>query len=202
MSDSPWPFGDLPRQHFRCILVDPPWEWTGGKKGRPQHYPRMKDRDIAALPVKDLCDPAGAWVFVWVTSPGLVRSLKVLACWKLRYSGRAFVWVKTQRADGDATPMWVYPSKTHMGMGFTTRKNAEDVLLFRIGKPERLSKSVKEVMFTGPREHSRKPTEAFCRIEEFCAGPRLELFAREKREGWTSWGLETERFNQPQEESA
>lgn len=189
-----WPFGDLPRQHFACVLIDPPWEWTGGKAGRPQHYPRMKDREIAALPIKDLCDPAGAWVFLWVTSSGLARALKVAAAWKLRYSGRAFVWIKTQRCDGDATPMWVYPSKTHMGMGFTTRKNAEDVLLFRVGKPQRLSKSVREIIFTGPREHSRKPTEAFARIEEFCPGPRLELFAREPRPGWAAWGTETQKF--------
>lgn len=141
-----------------------------------------------------MCDPAGAWVFLWVTSSGLIRALKVAAAWKLWYSGRAFVWIKTQRGDGDATPMWVYPPKVHMGMGFTTRKNAEDVLLFKVGKPQRLSKSVREIIFTGPREHSRKPTEAFARIEEFCPGPRLELFAREPRPGWASWGAETQKF--------
>jgi N6-adenosine-specific RNA methylase IME4 len=40
------------------------------------------------------------------------------------------------------------------------------------------------------REHSRKP-EAFYELIERCSpGPRLELFARYRRDGWTQWGDE------------
>ena len=37
-------------------------------------------------------------------------------------------------------------------------------------------------------QHSRKPLEAYRRIERSCEGPRLEMFAREPRDGWTVWG--------------
>lgn len=65
-----WPFGDLPRQHFACVLIDPPWEWTGGKAGRPQHYPRMKDREIAALPIKDCATRPAPGCFCGSRRPG------------------------------------------------------------------------------------------------------------------------------------
>ena len=48
---------------------------------------------------------------------------------------------------------------------------ADNVVPFR--------RDVHEVILAPVREHSRKPDEAYSRIERYCAGPRLELFARE-----------------------
>ena len=45
------------------------------------------------------------------------------------------------------------------------------------------------------REHSRKPDEFFDRVERLVAGPYLDIFARERRPGWTSWGNETDKFS-------
>jgi len=42
------------------------------------------------------------------------------------------------------------------------------------------------------REHSRKPDEIYARIEALVPGPYLELFARQQRPGWDSWGHEVE----------
>ena len=82
----------------------------------------------------------------------------------------------------------------HTGLGHTTRKNAEFCLLARRGRPQRLTADVREVVLEPVREHSRKPTEVYRRIERFCPGPRIDLFARERRPGWTSWGDEIGRF--------
>lgn len=62
------------------------------------------------------------------------------------------------------------------------------------GKPKRLSKGVRSLIRAPRREHSRKPDEQYERIEALCNGPRLELFARQQREGWTAWGNETGKF--------
>src|SRR6185312_14891291 len=62
-------FAGLKAGHYRCALVDAPTAFLAGTKGRPQHYTRMSDREIAALPVADLLHPDGAWIFLWVTSP-------------------------------------------------------------------------------------------------------------------------------------
>ena len=198
------PFADLPHRHYRAIAIDPPWTFSGGVKGRPQHYRRMSDHEIAALPIVDLAHPDGCFLFLWHTSPKAYRppgSRTRLApdeigrAWGFRHSGRAFVWVKTER--GDQQPMFVHPEKLFMGTGFTTRKNAEDCLLFRRGSPQRRARDVHEVILESAREHSRKPDTFYRRVERFCAGPYLEIFGRESRPGWTVWGNEATKFDTP-----
>lgn len=195
-------FAGLVRNSYRCLLIDPPTRFVAGTKGRPQHYERMTDADIAALPVADLLHPEGAWIFLWVTSPKLYAPAgsrtqlspdDVVRPWGARYSGRAFVWVKTKAKA--TTPVIHCEHDLHVGMGFTTRKNAEDCLLFRTGMLQRLARDVREVIVSPVREHSRKPDEAIARIEWFCPGPRVELFAREVRDGWDAWGDEVAMFN-------
>jgi uncharacterized protein (UPF0335 family) len=53
-----------------------------------------------------------------------------------------------------------------------------------------MAKDVREVIVAPVREHSRKPHEAYARVERYCDGPYLELFARQHRQGWTAWGNE------------
>jgi N6-adenosine-specific RNA methylase IME4 len=64
------------------------------------------------------------------------------------------------------------------------------------GKPRRLAKDVHEVILAPIREHSRKPDEAYRRVERYCAGPYLDLFSRESRTGWDAWGDELGKFDQ------
>ena len=40
----------------------------------------------------------------------------------------------------------------------------------------------------GKRIHSAKPAEAYELIEKCSPGPRLEMFARQVRQGWSVWG--------------
>jgi N6-adenosine-specific RNA methylase IME4 len=48
------------------------------------------------------------------------------------------------------------------------------------------------VLFAPSRRHSRKPECSYELVEEVSYGPRLELYAREKRDGWSVWGDEVE----------
>lgn len=180
-------FADLPRKHFRVILADPAWVFAAGTKGRPQHYARMTDSQIRRLPVDDLAHPEGCWLFLWSTSPRLHLTFDIARCWGFKYSARAFVWIKMRG------------KKLHTGMGYTTRKNAEDCLLFKTGTPARRAKDVHEVVISDVREHSRKPDEVMARIERFADGPYLELFARSERPGWMSWGDEIGKFQEAAE---
>ena len=52
-----------------------------------------------------------------------------------------------------------------------------------------------EVIFAPAREHSRKPDEFYRRVERFCDGPRLDLFARASRPSWDTWGNEATKFD-------
>lgn len=50
---------------------------------------------------------------------------------------------------------------------------------------------IKTLIQEKPTEHSVKPIKMYKLIEEFCGDiPRIELFCRERREGWDAWGLE------------
>jgi N6-adenosine-specific RNA methylase IME4 len=193
---------------FKVIVADPATDFAAGKKGRPQHYPRMSDHEIAALPVRDIA-AEDCHLFLWVTSPKLYRApgskilltpQEIAAAWGFRFSGRAFVWVKTHAVLARAgDPMFVHKSSFHMGQGFTTRKNVEDVLLFKRGRPKRLSASIHEVIVAPRRQHSRKPDEFYERVERYADGPRLEMFARQSRPGWTTWGSEATYFDEAAE---
>ena len=44
------------------------------------------------------------------------------------------------------------------------------------------------------REHSRKPDEFYSLVEQLCPGSKLEMFARQNRAGWVTWGAETHFF--------
>ena len=71
--------------------------------------------------------------------------------------------------------------------------NVELCLLGRKGKPQRISKNIKQLIESTRRRHSQKPEEARERIVELMGDlPRIELFAREKTPGWDVWGNEVD----------
>ena len=201
------PFAGLPQHHFAAISIDPPWHfrartalqmssWTS-RRDAEKHYQVMDIDDIAALPVGELAAP-DAHLFLWITGPIIVegKHVALLKAWGFRPSAIAFTWIKLKKSF-DAGQLRILPSAEsdlHVGLGLTTRKNAEFCILARRGNAKRDSKKVREVIMSPVREHSRKPDEAYARIQEYCCGPYLELFARTERPGWTVWGNETDKF--------
>lgn len=56
-----------------------------------------------------------------------------------------------------------------------------------------ISNKISSVILSPRREHSRKPDEIREKIVELFGDlPRIELFSREKVDGWDSWGNEIE----------
>jgi hypothetical protein len=82
-------------------------------------------------------------------------------------------------------------------VGFYFR-NVTELLLFGMrGKNARTlppGRSQENLIAAQKREHSRKPDEQYALIEACSPGPRLELFARGPRPGWTVWGNEAEDY--------
>lgn len=188
----------IPGGPFSCILADPPWRFAyqsakGEGRGAERHYRCASLDDIKAIPVGDVA-ARDCFLFLWATGPMIAEALELIPAWGFRYSAMAFVWIKTNKR---APRLFFDERAIFKGMGYTTRQNAEIVLLGRRGRPERLSNSISQIIVAPRREHSRKPDEAFDRIEQFCAGPRLELFARQTRPGWQAWGNETTKFDAP-----
>lgn len=189
---------------YGAILADPPWRfevWSGDTPVKRRqssgtnvaaavHYQTMAPDEIAALPVRKLAAD-DCCLFLWVTWPTLLEALALIETWGFDYKTCAFAWMKahTQQIDifrDDADPL--------MGMGYWTRANSEPCLLATRGKPKRLHADVRQGIIAPRREHSRKPDGIHERIERLVAGPYLELFARQRRPGWTAWGNEVDRF--------
>ncbi len=129
----------------------------------------------------------GAILLLWATFPNMANALRVMDAWGFRYITAAFVWVKTYAKSGK--PFW--------GMGAYTRANAE-VCLLGISPDFKAKEKIKShrvhQIVTSPFEgHSRKPDEVRRRIVELLGDvPRIELFARERADGWDAWGDEVE----------
>lgn len=187
----------LPQGPFGAILADPPWlfsTWSAKGKGRSpdgaakggegaRHYGTMTLGQIVDMPVDEVAAKDCA-LFLWAIDSMLPEALRVGTAWGFTFKTVAFTWAKTDGAR----------ERFHMGMGYWTRGNPEQCLLFTRGKPKRLSASVRQLVVAPRREHSRKPDVVRNRIESLVAGPYLELFARSAAPGWEAWGNEVGKF--------
>ena len=174
---------NFPDKKYNIIYADPPWSYQdkalAGNRGAVCKYSVMNIDEIKSLPVKDLADD-DCILFMWVTYPKLNECFEVIKSWGFEYKTVAFTWVKKYK-NGD----------NFMGMGRWTRANAEICMLSTKGKPKRISASVRQIIESIPERHSKKPNIVRDKIIELCGDlPKIELFARERINGWDAWGNE------------
>lgn len=175
---------------YQIIYADPPWEYkqsgskTNSRGMAKQHYQTMTTDDICALPVPELKTDTSVCL-MWATFPNIDQALKVMSAWGFEYKTTAFVWVKKNKKTDSY--FW--------GMGAYTRANAEVCLLgiSKNSKAQQLVKShaVHQIIDAPIERHSKKPDIVRSKIVElFGDVSKVELFAREKSEGWDVWGNE------------
>lgn len=181
----------LAGQKFSTILADPPWRFqnrTG--KMAPEHkrlnrYGTMDLEEIMSLPVADVA-ASRAHLYLWVPNALLPEGLEVMRAWGFEYKSN-LVWHKVRKDGGS----------DGRGVGFYFR-NVTELLLFGVrGKNVRTlapGRTQVNLLGTRKREHSRKPDEFYDLIEECSWGPRLEIFARGSRPGWSTWGDQAEEY--------
>lgn len=172
---------------YNIIYADPPWKYNarnnkytkfgGGAMG---HYSTMSTKDICQLPIKEISDDNCA-LFLWTTFPRLQDGLLVMKEWGFDYKTVAFNWVKTNKKN----------DKPFFGVGYYTKSNSEVCLLGIKGKMKPISNKVSSIIISPKEEHSKKPNETREGIVKLFGDlPRIELFARQKTEGWDVWGNE------------
>jgi N6-adenosine-specific RNA methylase IME4 len=189
------PFAGLPRHGFNVISADPPWHHhqysaKGFSRHPSRHYDTMPIADIKALPVDEVASK-NCFLFLWTTWPHLEQALEVMKAWNFKYSSSFLIWAKLNPKAG--SEMFLTERSFALGTGYTSRKGTEPMLIGRRGRPEILVKP-RELLLAARREHSRKPDESYSRVEKFAHGPRLELFSRQPRDNWVTWGNQTEKF--------
>jgi len=166
---------------YKTIYADPAWSEVGGgkiKRGADKHYPVMKTKDI--IKMKDIINKVSeenAHLYLWVTNNFLKDGLNVMDSWGFRYV---------------TTITW---AKDRFGLGQYFRGQTEHCLFGVKGRlPYKLKDGKRQqgtTLINAKRlEHSRKPDKMYDYIERVSYGKYLELFARNKRDGWDSWGNE------------
>ena len=195
MTDIPgWPYG----QKYDVVYADPPWAyktWTSdarvASRGEATPYKTMDMEAIKRLPVQDIAAD-DCTLFMWVVWPTLPEALEVIKSWGFEYKTCAFAWIK---ADGSQVDMFHEEVKADMGLGYWTRANSEVCLLATKGKPSRVDAGVRQAIIEPRRDHSRKPSCVYERIERLMGDcRRIELFARTRRPHWHSWGNQVDKF--------
>jgi N6-adenosine-specific RNA methylase IME4/ParB-like chromosome segregation protein Spo0J len=165
-------------RRYPIILADPAWPYeaynaaSGMQRAAESHYPCMSIEEICSLPVADIATPDAA-LFLWTTSPHLQAAFSVLEAWGFEYRTN-IVWVKD-----------------NIGLGYWVRNQHELLLIAARGKMRSPSEAVRppSVIMSPRREHSRKPDGAYALIEAMYPElPKIELFARGRREHWSAWG--------------
>lgn len=178
-------------QKFRTVLADPPWQFqnrTG--KMAPEHkrlsrYATLSLPEIKALPVEDHLAET-AHLYLWVPNALLPEGIEVLRSWGFTYKSN-IVWYKIRKDGGP----------DGRGVGFYFRNVTELVLFGVKGKNARTRAAGRRqvnLLSTRKREHSRKPDELYKLVEECSPGPYLEMFARGERNGWRSWGDQSQSY--------
>jgi len=166
----------IPDGKFSIIYADPPWEYeysVSTPRDIENHYPTLELEKIKVIKI-----PAddNAMLFLWAPAPKVEEGLEVMKAWGFSYRTN-MVWLKDK-----------------IGTGYYARGKHELLLIGIKGDgigtplPENRPESV---IFAERTEHSKKPDIFYEIIEKmYPKHSKIELFARNKREGWEAWGNE------------
>jgi N6-adenosine-specific RNA methylase IME4 len=173
---------------YPCIVADPPWpEQGGGRRGAQNHYPLLKPPQIVKAMLRSPEWNPAPNCHLWLWSPSRIH-LAIFVAEALGFTQLGFaVWRKTNG----------------LGLGQYMRYESEIVLLCARGRSMVPSKAARQVIEAPPlieaprRGHSVKPDEFYSLFEAVSPGPRLEMFARRRKEGWSAWGNEVDIGVQP-----
>jgi len=179
------------RQAFKTLLIDPPWNETGGTakskafgagpRGADVHYPTMKTKEIPeVIKGSGMFRPApDSHLYLWSS-----KSFVPDALWVMDQLGFRYVTMLT----------WAKSDK-RFGLGRYFRGKTEPLLFGVRGKGLDVCTEAKNIddLIIAPRStHSRKPVEAYQKIEARSLAPFVEIFGRGAfgRPGWEIWGNE------------
>ncbi len=188
-------FPPLPNRQYDILYADPPWYYSGKLQfdksgtGERNHnwkkrifissasfkYPTVPTDELKKLPVQQIAKD-DSLLFLWTTNPHLAQAVELGIAWGFEYKTVAFVW-----------------NKMNHNPGHYTLSYCELCLLFKRGRipTPRGARNVKQLIEIPRKDHSEKPVEvAQSIIRMFPYQSRIELFARNKKEGFDSWGLD------------
>lgn len=191
----------------------------GPKRGAASHYRTLPTRDICALAHRFPPIALDALLFCWRLSSMPGDAIEVCRAWGFEPVSE-IVWVKVPKGDLPAIVRRVLGGlrarlattltlsatppeeivaaaiaearRVTIKLGHYVRLAHEVcIIAARPGAASRILRhDIPSVFFAPVGRHSEKPAAFFDIVERLAPGPRLELFAREPRPGWTVIGDE------------
>jgi len=164
----------------KVLVADPPWKFgdflPGKGRGASKHYGCLSLSEIMRFPLPPIADDCV--LFLWRVSSMPQEALDVVKAWGFKPYAE-IVWRKM-------TPR----GKVAFGMGRRVRMAHETCIIAERGRPKPISRSERSVFDAVVGQHSAKPDEFYQIVERMYGGPRVELFARRRRDGWQCFGDE------------
>jgi len=168
-------------QKYQIIYADPPWpiNWKPNKQLgiKPLEYPVMPVVEISLLSIRNIRED-NSRLFLWTTNGFLPEALGIVRAWGFHFD-KLWTWCKPTGAGGH--PRMATEHCIEAGCG---------------GVPKALTvhSPATNNWFQAPTSrHSKKPNNVRQFIELcYPFASKIELFARDKHEGWDVWGNEVE----------
>lgn len=169
---------DTNKPTYKTIVIDPPWDLKFHRlKIRPNQiklpYKTMSDSDINDFSIDNFAD-VECNLFFWTTHTKLPISLNIIKNWGFKYHC-LLTWDKT-----NGRPCWGFMRKTEFVI-YAYRG--------QIGVNQR-GKFIPTLFTEKLRKHSEKPDIFYDILKANTPSPRIDIFARKKRDGWDVWGDE------------
>jgi N6-adenosine-specific RNA methylase IME4/transcriptional regulator with XRE-family HTH domain len=171
---------ELPTGKYACLVVDPPWPMKKiEREVRPNQvefdYPTMNEEQLRDFELPSLAGD-DCHLYLWTTQKYLPMALRLAEHWGFKYQC-LMTWVKNV---GPTPFSWMYTTEHVL---FCSKGNLP---LLAIGR--RLDFVAKG------REHSRKPDVFYNLVKDVSPEPRIDVFSRERRDGFEQYGYEVEKY--------
>lgn len=183
---------------YDIIYADPPWSYYNDRDAKPDctvvsgvrrpPYSVLSSKTLRSLDIQSISSDNCA-LFIWTTDYHLDKCIDVIRDWGFSYCSIAFAWQKFSKNGNPVCFTGAY----------TLKSGIENCLLARKGSLNGWIKDhkVRALIQSQRMEHSVKPDQARERIVQLLGNdrPKVELFARQKHEGWDSIGNEIDGEN-------
>jgi len=170
---------------YNVFVIDPPWaygtEYDSETRRIASPYPEKSTEELREWGIQEFEKSANedSVIWLWTTHKFLPEAFGLLKDWGFEYK---------------LTTVW---DKQKMGMGSWLRCQVEFCLLGVKGDYHKFWNLTNErdIISVARREHSRKPQEFYDMVLKVCPqGNKIDIFSREKREGFEQYGNETAKF--------
>jgi len=180
---------------YQIIYADPPWSYYNDSSAKPNcttvkgmrrpPYPVMSSKSIKDLMVKDISSE-NCILFIWTTDYHLEKCIEIIKAWGFQYKTIGFAWAKKNKQGIPICFMGAYTMKSGIELCLLATKGKDAHKLVK-------KHNIRSLIECKRTKHSKKPDEIRNKIVELLGNlPRIELFARQKTDGWDVFGDEVE----------